>query len=79
MVPPLRDLQIPDVQEQITFQNSSLSLSLSPVPPILEHSACVKRFVSLQFFNPKTVGRTPWTGDQPIARLRYLHRTTQTE
>jgi hypothetical protein len=28
----------------------------------------VKPFVSLQFLNPKTVGRTPWTGDQPIAR-----------
>jgi hypothetical protein len=28
----------------------------------------VKRFVSLQFLNPKTVGRTPWMGDQPVAR-----------
>jgi hypothetical protein len=28
----------------------------------------VKRFVSLQFLNPKTVGRTPWAGDQPDAR-----------
>jgi hypothetical protein len=28
----------------------------------------VKRFVSLQFLNLKTVGRTPWTGDQPVAR-----------
>jgi hypothetical protein len=26
----------------------------------------VKSFVSLQFLNPMTVGRTPWTGDQPI-------------
>jgi hypothetical protein len=34
----------------------------------LEHRASVKRFVSLQFLNPKTVGRIPWTGDQPIAR-----------
>jgi hypothetical protein len=24
------------------------------------------------------VGRTPWTGDQPIARLLPTHRTTQT-
>jgi hypothetical protein len=45
----------------------SLSLSLS-VAPTLEHRASVKRFVSLQFLNPKTVGRTPRTGDQPIAR-----------
>jgi hypothetical protein len=28
----------------------------------------VKRFVSLQFLNPKTVGRIPWTGDQLVAR-----------
>jgi hypothetical protein len=46
----------------------SLSLSLSSVAPTLEHRISVKRFVLLQFLNPKTVGRTPWTGDQPIAR-----------
>jgi hypothetical protein len=28
----------------------------------------VKRFVSLQFLNPKTFGRTPWTEDQPVAK-----------
>jgi hypothetical protein len=28
----------------------------------------VKRFVSLQFLNLKTVGRTPWTGDQSVPR-----------
>jgi hypothetical protein len=39
-----------------------------PVAPTLEHWASVKRFVSLQFLNPKRVGRTPWTGDQPVAR-----------
>jgi hypothetical protein len=43
-------------------------LSLFPVAPTLEHRESVKRFVSLQFLNPKTVGRTPWTGDQPVAR-----------
>jgi hypothetical protein len=26
-----------------------------------------------------TVGRTPWTGDQPVARLLPTHRTTQTQ
>jgi hypothetical protein len=26
-----------------------------------------------------TVGRTPWKGDQPIARSLPTHRTTQTE
>jgi hypothetical protein len=26
-----------------------------------------------------TVGRTPWTGDQPVARPLRIHRTTQTQ
>jgi hypothetical protein len=26
-----------------------------------------------------TVGRTPWTGDQPVARTLPTHRTTQTQ
>jgi hypothetical protein len=26
-----------------------------------------------------TVGRTPWTGDQPVARPLPIHRTTQTQ
>jgi hypothetical protein len=26
-----------------------------------------------------TVGRTPWTGDQPVARPLLTHRTTQTQ
>jgi hypothetical protein len=28
----------------------------------------VKQFVSSQFLNPKAVGRTTWTGDQPVAK-----------
>jgi hypothetical protein len=28
----------------------------------------VKCFVSLQFLNPKTDGRTPWMGNQSVAR-----------
>jgi hypothetical protein len=32
-----------------------------------------------QFFNPYTVGRTPWTGDQPVPRSLPTHRTTQTQ
>jgi hypothetical protein len=31
-----------------------------------------------QFLNLYTVGRTPWTGDQPVARPPPTHRTTQT-
>jgi hypothetical protein len=49
------------------------SPSLFPVASTVGHKASVKRFVSLQFHNPKTVGRAPWTGDQP-AQGRYLHK-----
>jgi hypothetical protein len=40
----------------------------------------VKRTVSLQFLDLfQTIGRTPWTGDQPVARPLPTHRTTQTQ
>jgi hypothetical protein len=39
-----------------------------PVASTLEHRASFKLSISLQFLNPKTVGRIPWTGDQPIAK-----------
>jgi hypothetical protein len=45
----------------------------------LEHRASVKRFVSLQFINPMTVGGTPWKGDLPVARPLPTHKTTQTQ
>jgi hypothetical protein len=32
-----------------------------------------------QFLNLYTVDRTPWTGDQPVARTLHTHRTTQTQ
>jgi hypothetical protein len=32
-----------------------------------------------QFLNLHRVGRTPWTGDEPIARPLPTHRTTQTQ
>jgi hypothetical protein len=54
------------------------SRSLSPVVPTLEHRTAVKRFMSLQCLNPKTVGRSPWTGISS-SRGRYLHSTTQTQ
>jgi hypothetical protein len=31
------------------------------------------------FFIFYTIGRTPWTGDQPVARPLPTHRTTQTQ
>jgi hypothetical protein len=35
------------------------------------------RFFSFSFLY--TVGRTPWTGDQPVASPLPTHRTTQTQ
>jgi hypothetical protein len=32
-----------------------------------------------QFLNLYAVGRTPWTGDQPVARPLPTHRTAQTQ
>jgi hypothetical protein len=46
--------------------NTSLFLFL--VALTLERRTSVKHFISLQFLNPKTFGRTPWTRDQPVAR-----------
>jgi hypothetical protein len=65
-------------RESALKTNSTIpvSLSLFPVAPTSEHRASVERFVSLQFLNPKTVGRTLWTGDQPVARL-FLTKYTQ--
>jgi hypothetical protein len=59
---------------------SSLSLSVFiPVAPSLEHRASVERFVSLQFLNPKTVGKTPWPGDQRDARPLTIQDNTNRE
>jgi hypothetical protein len=58
--------------------DDAISLSFFPVAPNLEHRTSVKRFVSLQFLNPKNVGRIPWTGISP-SQGRYLHRTAQTQ
>jgi hypothetical protein len=37
------------------------------------------RWPPFNFLNIYTVGRTPWTGDQPIARPLPTHRLTQTQ
>jgi hypothetical protein len=34
---------------------------------------------AFQFHDHFTAGRTPWTGDQPVARSLPTHRTTQTQ
>jgi hypothetical protein len=43
------------------------------------HNPCGPRPL-FQFLNLYTAGRTPWTGDEPVSRLRPTHRTsTQNE
>jgi hypothetical protein len=54
------------VSAEVRFLGKTF-ISLSPVASTLEDRASVKSFVSLQFINPKTIGRIPWIGDQPIA------------
>jgi hypothetical protein len=44
----------------------------------LEHTTSLKLFISLQFLNLYTNGRTPWTGISP-SQGRNRHRTTQTQ
>jgi hypothetical protein len=63
------------VHSQTRGSVSYVCLSVLPIAPTLEHRASVKCFVSLQFLNPKTVGRTPWMGDQPV--IRHLPIQTQ--
>jgi hypothetical protein len=57
-----------------------LSICL-PIYPI--HPSIYRPFVGpwplFSFLMFYTVGKTPWTGDQPVARPLHAHRTTQTE
>jgi hypothetical protein len=41
-------------------------------------SAALWTLAAFQFLN-RTHGRTPWTGNQPVARPLPTHRTTQTQ
>jgi hypothetical protein len=61
------------------FTSSHPLLPLFPFAPILEHRTSVKRFVSIQFRNLKAVCRTPWTGEQPVARPLPTQDNTHTE
>jgi hypothetical protein len=46
-------------------------------------SAALQPFVGpwplFQFLNMYTVGRTPWTGDQPVVRPLPAYKTAQTQ
>jgi hypothetical protein len=43
------------------------------------YSPFVRPWSLFHFLNIYTVGRAPWTRDQPVARPLATHRTTQTE
>jgi hypothetical protein len=44
------------------------------------YSPSVRSWLLFQFLNPiHIVGKTPWTGDQSVARPLPKHRITQTE
>jgi hypothetical protein len=57
----------------LSLFNVFVSVCLWLYSPLLD----LGRFFS--FFILYTVGRTPWTGDQPVASPLSTHRTTQTE
>jgi hypothetical protein len=64
-----------------------LSVSLPTYPPthppthlsIYGSIAVIGPWPLFQFLNLHIVGRTPWTGDQPVARPLLTHRTKQTQ
>jgi hypothetical protein len=64
--------QYDDVHISKKCYNYSMTISLWPCSP------CVT-WPFFPFLNLYTVGRTPWTGDQPVARPLPTQRTTQTQ
>jgi hypothetical protein len=58
--------------ERMEFRNIVLYLSMALQP-------FVGPWPLFSFLILYTVGRTPWTGDQPVARPLPIHRTTQTQ
>jgi hypothetical protein len=46
---------------------------------IMAVQSIVGPWLPFQFLSLYTVGRTPWTGDQPVARPLPTHRTIQTQ
>jgi hypothetical protein len=56
----------------------SVSLSLCVYVYIWLYSPC-RPWPFFHFLNLYAVGRTPWTGDQPVAGPLPTHRTTQTQ
>jgi hypothetical protein len=61
--------RICDLYSAATSLSPSLSLSLDVQP--------FGSWQLFQFLNLYTIGRAPWTGDQPTARPLPTHRITQ--
>jgi hypothetical protein len=71
-----------------TFQNDLPFIPLpyiyvpftsSPQFPSLHFALFITLLILFSFFIFYTVGRTPWTGDQPVARPLPTHRAAQTQ
>jgi hypothetical protein len=65
--------EITKITRWLKVGNSFLSFTDGLGPVACSHSKLI-----LQLWILQAVGKTPWTGDQPIARP-LLHRTTQTQ
>jgi hypothetical protein len=61
------------------IMSTSLFVCLSIYLPIYGTTALWDLGPFFSFSVLYTVGRTPWTGDQPVARPLSTHRTTQTQ
>jgi hypothetical protein len=58
---------------------NSVPVTLTVSTYLWLYSPCGPWPLFLQFIYLYTVGWTPWTGDQPVARPLPTHRTTQTQ
>jgi hypothetical protein len=62
----------PEPDRSSPYQVQNKTKYSAPISPWL-YSPC-EPWPPLQFLHPYTLGRTPWTGDQPVVRLLPTHR-----
>jgi hypothetical protein len=63
----------------VAWNENTTSCIIISIHSFIHSSVAKQAFAGpwlLQFY---TKGRTPWTGDQPVARLLPTHKTTQTK
>jgi hypothetical protein len=60
------------------FLHADIFFSLALQPSFGPWPTSMKLFVSLQFTKSQTAGRTPWTGDQLVARPLPVHKHRKT-